>query len=307
MAGASRNASAAAGRAEASTLFPGFTRVPLDVTINAIRAGQGSPVLLLHGWPQTHVMWHKIAADLATRFTVVAADLRGYGDSSKPRGGGDHATYSKRAMAQDQVALMEKLGFRTFAVVGHDRGARVAHRMALDHPDRIARLAVLDVAPTLAVYETAGHHLTAKYWHWFMLSGPAPLPERMLKAEFDFAIGGVFKDPRLAAPGTFTPDAISEYLRCMRDDAAIHATCEDYRAGASIDLIHDRADLTRKVTCPVLALWGTKGNLEGAFDRRELDVWRARATNVTGQTIPAGHFLVEENPAETLKALLAFL
>ncbi len=229
--------------------------VTTGAEINLRKAGAGPPLLLLHGYPQTHVMWHKIAPALAERFTVVLTDLRGYGDSAKPPGGDGHPAYSKRAMAQDQVEVMTALGFDSFAVAGHDRGARVGHRLALDHPERVRKLALLDIAPTLAMYERTDMAFATAYYHWFFLIQPFDLPERLIGADPDF-----YLEKKIGkwsqSPGAFDPAALAEYKRCFRDPATIHATCEDYRAAASIDLDHDRADLDRKLACPVLALWG---------------------------------------------------
>ena len=293
-------------------MFEGFeTRriVTSGVEIHLRLGGSGPPLLLLHGYPQTHVMWHRIAPYLAERFTVVAADLRGYGESEKPAGDPDHAAYSKRAMAKDQVEVMAALGFERFAVVGHDRGARVTHRMALDHPERIQRAAVLDICPTLAMYERTDMAFASGYYHWFFLIQPFDLPERLIAADPDFYLesktGGFGLDPRRAVSETFGPEALAEYKRCFRDPAAIHASCEDYRASATIDLEHDRADLGRMIACPLLALWGAKGLVGQQFD--VLALWRERAEDVTGRSIDCGHYLAEEAPADTLAALQAFL
>lgn len=284
-------------------MFPGFQRAAIpagEVTIHAVTGGQGPPVLLLHGFPQSHVMWHKIAPALAAEFTVVATDLRGYGDSDKPAGGGDHAAYSKRAMARDQAEVMTRLGFPTFAVVGHDRGGRVAHRLALDHQDRVTKLAVLDIAPTAAVYAGMNAAAAQKYWHWFFLTLPADIPETLVRNSAEYFMTQFF---RLAPPGTFTPEAQAEYRRTFT--AMIPGACEDFRAGAAIDRQHDRDDQGRKVTCPVLALWGTTGNVVPFFD--PLTAWNERAARVEGRALPGGHSLPEERPDETLSALRAFL
>ena len=286
-------------------MFEGFERVTIETpgaAINVVTGGKGAPVLLLHGYPQTHVMWHKIAPRLAQDFSVVAPDLRGYGDSSKPPDGENHFGYSKRATAHDQVEVMERLGFTHFAVVGHDRGARVAHRLTRDHPDRVTKLAVLDILPTYTVYQQVNKALATAYYHWFFLIQPAPFPETLIGNNAEFylnAMLGRFK------PQAITPEAFAEYLRCFRDPATIHATCEDYRAAATIDLSHDEADLDHKIACPVLALWGEKGFLHKRYD--VLAIWRERAVDVRGKAVPCGHFLPEEAPEETLAELRTFL
>ena len=289
-------------------MLEGFERVRVetrDAEINAVRGGSGPPVLLLHGYPQTHAMWHLVAPRLAEDFTVVAADLRGYGDSSKPFGSEDHVTYSKHAMAADGVQIMESLGFESFAAVGHDRGGRVGHRMALDHPDRVTRLAVLDIVPTRHVYATVGKELATAYYHWFFFIQPYDLPETLIGAD-----PGYYLRKKLGGWGTsldtFAPEALAEYERCF-DEATIHASCEDYRAAASIDLVHDAADRdeARKLTCPLLTLWGGLGVMERLYDVQE--VWRGYANDVRGKPIDAGHFLAEEKPEETARELARFL
>jgi len=288
-------------------MFEGFEHRQIKTagaTINVLKGGKGPPVLLLHGYPQTHVMWHKIAPRLANDFSLVLPDLRGYGDSSKPPDGEDHFGYSKRATAQDQVEVMEQLGFKHFAVVGHDRGGRVAHRMALDHPERVTRLVILDIAPTHKLYHNVSKAFATAYYHWFFLIQPAPMPETLIGNSAEFYLNSLLGIGRLK-PHAITPEAFSEYLRCFRDPATIHATCEDYRAAASIDLVHDDADMDRKVTCPVLALWGEKGVMHRMYD--VVAVWRERAANVSGKALPCGHFLAEEAPEETLTELRNFL
>ncbi len=263
-------------------------------------------MLLLHGYPQTHAMWHRVAPRLAENFTVVAADLRGYGDSSKPAGDAEHVTYSKRATAGDQVEVMASLGFDSFAVVGHDRGARVAHRMALDHPDRVTKLAALDIVPTREVFAAVGKDLATAYYHWFFLIQPYDLPERLIGAD-----PGYYLHRKLGGWGTnldaFAPEALAEYERCFSDPRTIHASCEDYRAAASIDLVHDEADVKsdNKVECPLLALWGAHGVVEKHHD--VLRVWREYARDVRGRPLEGGHFLAEETPEETARELLVFL
>lgn len=289
-------------------LMPGFRLMDVEigdgVRLRAAMGGSGPPVLLLHGHPQTHVTWRKIAPQLAREHTVVAPDLRGYGDSSKPDGGPGHAHYSKRAMAADQVALMARLGFARFGVVGHDRGGRVAHRMALDHAGAVARLAVLDIAPTLTMYERTDMEFARRYFWWFLLIQDYPLPERLIGADPEF-----FLNEHIAAqnkvPGATEPAAMAAYLRCYRDPATLHAICEDYRAAATIDLRHDREDGAQKVAAPLLALWGGRGTVGALYD--VLETWREKAHDVAGRAIDCGHNLQEEAPAETLAALRAFL
>ncbi|WP_322512255.1 alpha/beta hydrolase [Chloroflexus sp.] len=290
------------------TILDGFTpfrRAINGITIAGAIGGSGPPLLLLHGYPQTHAMWHAVAPALAETFTVVAADLRGYGDSDKPADDPAHATYSKRAMAADMVGLMEQLGFTRFAVAGHDRGARVTHRMCLDYPDRVTRAAVLDIAPTHYMYLTADRAFATAYYHWFFLIQPAPLPERLIGADPEFWVRS-----KLAhwgrTPTAFTEQAVAEYVRCFRDPATIAASCADYRAAASIDLVHDDEDVRtgRKVACPLLVLWGASGFVGKQYDVAQ--VWRAYAVDVQGHSVPGGHFLPEEAPAETLAALRRF-
>lgn len=285
-------------------LFEGFESSKIQTsgaTIHALTGGSGPPLLLLHGYPQTHVMWHRIAPALARNHTLVIADLRGYGDSDKPAGGENHTNYSKRAMAQDQVEVMRHFGFDRFAVAGHDRGGRVAHRMALDHPAKVARAAVLDIVPTHKLFHNVTREFATAYYHWFFLIQPAPLPETLIGNSVEVYLSSRFQ---ALMPHAVTGEAYAEYLRCFRDPAAIHASCEDYRAAASIDLEHDDADLNRKVDCPMLALWAERGPMHRQFD--VLATWQERASNVSGKVLPGGHFLPEESPDHVLPELQDF-
>jgi haloacetate dehalogenase len=290
-----------------SAFLEGFRLVDVAVgggiTIRAAIGGEGPPLLLLHGHPQTHVTWRKIAPALAKRFTVVAADLRGYGDSSKPESGADHVAYSKRAMATDQVALMRLLGHERFAVAGHDRGARVIHRMALDHPAAVARLALIDIAPTATMYTRTNKDFATRYFWWFFLIQPAPLPERMIGADPEFFLRKHI-DGQTKTPGATEPAAFAEYLRCYADPATRHAICEDYRAAATIDLVHDAEDAEARVAAPLLAIWGGKGTVGALYD--VLETWREKARDVRGRAFDCGHTLQEERPEETLAELMAF-
>ena len=277
------------------------------VRINTLVGGQGSPVLLLHGYPQTHVMWHHVAPRLAERHTVVLTDLRGYGDSGKPSGGAGHQGYAKRTMAWDQVLVMRDLGFDEFAVAGHDRGARVGHRMALDYPQAVTKLAVLDIVPTRYAFRTASMDFGLGYWHWFFLAQPEPLPEQLIGADPEGWIRGRLSTLRRGGE-QFERAAMDEYVRCFRDPAAIHASCEDYRAAATADLSDDDVAAARgqRITAPLLALWGQHGFV-GRHYGDVLGIWREYAVKVEGGALPCGHYLPEEAPAETTAALLDFL
>lgn len=294
--------------------FAGFTveRLVVDgVGIHTLVGGSGPPLLLLHGYPQSHIIWHRVAPALTARFTVVATDLRGYGRSDKPASAPDHSTYSKRAMALDQIGVMQQLGFPRFGICGHDRGARVAHRLALDHPDAVTRLMLLDVSPTLTMYEQTSMEFAQSYWWWFWLTQPAPFPESMVAAAPE-----VFLRKKIgwghAGLTPFTAQTYAAYLAHVSDPATMHAMCEDYRAAASIDLVHDRADRDadrdtgrdtgrdagrvtgRVVECPIRALWGEFGTVHRCF--HPLDDWRRVARDVTGGTLPCGHYIPEEAP-----------
>jgi haloacetate dehalogenase len=289
-------------------LFPGFEsrriKTPTS-TIHCVHGGSGPPLLLLHGYPQTHAIWHKIAARLAERFTVVCADLRGYGDSDKPEGDEAHETYSKRAMAQDMVGLMRALGFERFRVAGHDRGGRVAHRLGLDHPHVVEKLAVLDISPTRTMFAQATAAFASAYYHWFFLSQPFDHPERMIGADPRYYLLHKIKAWSKDA-SHFDPRALAEYERCFCDPATVHGSCEDYRAAASIDLVHDDIDIAagRRLECPLLVLWGERGVVHRLF--RPLDDWRDVARDVRGRPLPCGHYLPEEAPEETLADMSAF-
>lgn len=292
--------------------FTGFEALTLDLAGVALHARIGGredapPLLLLHGFPQTHVMWHRVAQPLAPHFRLVLPDLRGYGDSAKPAGLPDHANYSKRAMAADVHALMQRLGHAQYAVCGHDRGGRVAHRLALDQPQAVTQLALIDIAPTLDMYAATDRRFATAYYHWFHMIQPAPLPEKMiLGAGRDYLLrklgawGG-------AGTGFIEPRALAEYERCFLREDAVHAVCEDYRASAGIDLEHDRESRARgqKIACELLLLWGARGVVQALFD--PLALWRAQCSGpVTGEAMPAGHFLPEELPLETAARLLGF-
>ncbi len=266
-------------------------------------AGSGPPLLMLHGYPQTHVMWHKIAPSLAEKYTVVLPDLRGYGDSSKPKSDASHAAYAKRTMAADMVTMMQSLGFERFRLAGHDRGARVAHRLALDHPGAVEKLALLDIIPTLQMYEATDRALATAYFHWFFLIQPAPFPEHFIGLDPAFFLGAIRAQSRRA--DAFTDEAFAEYLRCFSDPACIHASCEDYRAAATIDLQHDRHDTGRKLEMPLLLLWGEEGVVGRLFD--PLAVWSRLASDLVGRGLPCGHFLAEEEPDLTHQALDEFM
>jgi haloacetate dehalogenase len=269
-----------------------------EAEIRVRHAGSGPPVLLLHGHPQTHVMWHAVAPQLAEDFTVVAADLRGYGESSKPSTTPDHEPYSKRAMARDQVEVMRQLGFERFAVAGHDRGGRCAYRMALDHPEPVERLAVLDIVPTADMWRRADMEFGLVNWHWYFLAQPFDFPERVIGADPSVYYFRRGRD-------RFHPEALADYLVAVRNPETIHAMCEDYRAGATYDFDLDEADRgRRRIQCPVLALWAGQDELEKWFD--VLEVWRGWADDMTGRALDSGHFLAEERPDEVASELRAF-
>ena len=291
-------------------LFPGFAHHLLEVSpgisMSAMVGGQGPGLLLLHGHPQTLAIWHKVAPTLAQHFTVVAADLRGYGDSSKPEGGPDHVAYAKRSMAQDQVGLMQQLGFARFAVLAHDRGARVAHRLALDHPQLVSRMALLDIAPTLAMYEQTTEAFARAYWHWFFLIQPQPLPERLITANPAAYVTDVMGN-RSAGLAPFDLRALAEYQRCLALPGAAHGLCEDYRASAGIDLPHGREDIAqgRRLQTPLQAQWGAQGVVQRCVVA--LKEWQKVATQASGEALPCGHYIAEEAPDALLAKSLPFL
>lgn len=275
------------------------------LTLRCRHTGSGPPILLLHGYPQTSACWHAVAPKLVDAgFTVVVPDLRGYGGSDKPASKPDHSTYSKREMAADQVALMRRLGHDQFFVAGHDRGGRVAHRLALDHPDNVLGLAVLDIAPTATMYERTDRAFATGYYHWFFLIQPAPLPEKLISADPEFYLKSKLGAWGKSGMQIFKEEAIKEYVAAFCDPACISATCEDYRAAATIDLEQDAADRHKKIDAPLLALWGNNGLVGRIYD--VLAVWREKANNVSGTSLPVGHFLPEEAADQTAESLINF-
>jgi haloacetate dehalogenase len=288
--------------------FSGFTTTKVNGPvgqIHALRGGQGTPLLLLHGHPQSHVMWHLVAGELAKHYTVVMMDLRGYGDSVRAPAAAEHNNYSKRNMALDAVDVMKHYSFESFQVMAHDRGARVAHRLAVDHPGAVQRLMTLDIAPTLGMYDNTTDAFARAYWHWFFLIQPAPLPESLIELDpirYMHSLMG----KRHAGLSAFTPAALAEYERCALIAGTATSMCEDYRAAATIDLVHDRADVAagRKMTQPLRALWGDHGAVGKCFD--VLALWRERANDVSGTSLPCGHYIAEEAPQLLLAEALAF-
>ncbi|WP_299261235.1 alpha/beta hydrolase [uncultured Kushneria sp.] len=285
-----------------------FETFDLDVngiTLHGCAGGQGPPLLLLHGHPQTHVIWHRVAPTLKDHFHVVMVDLRGYGHSSKPPGDPEHMTYSKRVMAEDMRQLMQALGFERFSVLAHDRGARVAHRLCLDHPEHVERAMFLDIAPTLDMYERTDRAFASAYFHWFLLIQPAPLPERLIEANPDAWIEEVMGG-RHAGLAPFSIEALDAYRAAMRLPGTAHAMCEDYRAANTIDLDHDRIDRNadHRIRCPLRVLWGKHGVIEKLFDPMAL--WRACARDISGRALPCGHYLPEECPDDVIREALVF-
>jgi len=300
----------AAASADAAALMAGLQprRVVVDegVAMQAWVGGQGPALLLVHGHPQTSVIWHRVVPTLARHFTLVIADLRGYGDSSKPQGRADHGNYSKRTMARDLLRLMAQLGHARFSVLAHDRGARVAHRLAMDHADAVQRLVLLDIAPTLAMYEQTSEEFARAYWHWFFLIQPAPLPERLIEADAAAYVRDVM-GRRSAGLAPFDARALNEYMRCLALPGAAHGICEDYRAAAGIDLLHEREDRDagRRLAMPLLVLWGEQGVVHRCF--KPLQEWQKLADDVRGHPLPCGHYIAEEAPQALLDAALPFL
>ncbi len=288
-------------------MFQGFEEFQLDVngtTINLVKGGSGTPMLMLHGYPQTHAMWNKIAPRLSKDFTVVCPDLRGYGDSAKVEGDPEHMNYSKRVMAQDQVDVMKQLGYEKFFLVGHDRGGRVSHRLTKDHPDSVLKLVTLDIIPTRTMFQIVNKDFATNTYHWFFLIQPFDFPEKVIGADPEFYAGRGFNRVK-EADTVFTPEALADYLRCFNNPGTIHAVCEDYRAGASIDLVHDDADFDQKINCPMLAMWSSTGYVGRTQD--VLKVWQDYATDVRGQSLTCGHYIAEEMPDEAYAAIKGFL
>jgi haloacetate dehalogenase len=285
--------------------FSSFDLSRDGVRLHGKVGGSGAPLLLLHGHPQTHTIWHRVAPMLAERFTVVTMDLRGYGDSGRPAADEAHARYSKREMALDALSVMRAHGFERFGVLAHDRGARVAHRLAADHPQAVQRMMLLDIAPTLAMYQNTSDAFARAYWHWFFLIQPPPLPEALIASDPVRYVRSVMGS-RHAGLAPFAPEALAEYERCAAIDGTARAICEDYRASATIDLDHDRADIAagRRLDMPLRVLWGEHGVVGRCFD--VLALWRERARDVTGGTLACGHYIPEEAPAELVAEALSF-
>ena len=286
-------------------VFAEFDIVRNGVRLHGRAGGQGAPLLLLHGHPQSHVMWHQVAPQLAEKFNVVMMDLRGYGDSGRPHADESHLAYSKREMALDALAVMQHFGFDRFKVLAHDRGARVAHRLAADMPGAVERLMLLDIAPTLAMYQNTTEAFAKAYWHWFFLIQPPPLPEALIDSDPVRFVRSMM-GKRHAGLAAFAPEALAEYERCAQIAGSGHSIAEDYRASASIDLEHDRADVSigRKVSQPLRVLWAEQGIVGKCFD--VLALWRERAEQVSGREVACGHYIAEELPAELLAEAFDF-
>ena len=275
-----------------------------DALINTKIGGTGPPILLMHGYPQTHLMWHKIAPQLSKKFTVIVTDLRGYGDSSKPKTDNSHIVYSKKRMALDQVEVMKALGFEKFYAVGHDRGARVLHRMMIDNQNSVKKAVFMDIVPTLTMYNTADKNFAYNYYHWFFLTQPYDFPERLIGSDPEYYLRKKIK--AWGKNKDFIPkEVFNEYLRCFSNKETIHASCEDYRASFTIDLEHDKNDYGNKIKNPIYVMWGEYGFVGNNY--KVIDVWKEYATNVKGKGLPCGHYIPEESPGETLKFLLEFL
>ncbi len=273
------------------------------IDINVAHGGEGPPLLLIHGYPQTNLMWNKIVPGLLENFYLVCPDLRGYGKSSKPAGLPDHSNYSKRVMANDMTGVMEHLGFKSFFAAGHDRGGRVLHRMCLDHPDKVIKACVMDIAPTHHMFTTADKEFATGYYHWFFLIQPGGLPEKLIGEDPAYYLTEILK--RWSGKNKdFEPETVKEYIEHFSDPDCIHGSCEDYRAASSIDLVHDEEDMDKKISCPLLVLWGNEGFVHRKYD--VLSTWKERASDVNGKALDSGHFIPEENPRQVLEELLSF-
>lgn len=292
-----------------SPFIPGFRLLDVELSngicLRTALGGKGAPLVLLHGHPQNHVTWRKIAPVLAQHFTLIMPDIRGYGDSSKPQSDPDHRTYSKREMAKDIVLLMERLGFNDgFSFIGHDRGARVGHRLALDYPQQVKRSVFIDIAPTATMYALTDKAFATRYFWWFFLIQPAPLPEKLIAADPAFFLEKHIRG-QIKTPGATEPAIFAEYLRCYQAPEMLHAVCEDYRAAATIDLADDAADQHLRITSPLLALWGEKGTVGQLYD--VTSTWQEKALDVRGVAMPCGHSPQEECPEEMLRVIMPFL
>ena len=301
------------GQFSIAMMFPGFKDFAIaatpEITIHGVQGGNGPPLLLVHGFPQTHHIWHKVAPELAKSFTVVAVDLRGYGKSSKPpsTASDSHKAYTKSTMGSDLLAVMKSLGYPKFNILSHDRGARIAHKLSVDHPEAVEKLMMLDIAPTLAMFEKTDQLFATAYWHWFWLIQPAPFPEKLLMSDPELFKGKFFGGGYAGTGSYIDEQALGEYMAMFKEEACVHAMCEDYRAAATIDLVEARKDREegRKIKCPVRVLWGNKGVIEKSFDC--LAEWRSVSdAEVTGESVPAGHYIAEEIPEVVLKHVREF-